>query len=62
MPPGKGVKPRLDGDRIVSSGDTVLGADDAAGLVAILWGMRMARRVQSLLPPLEVVITVCRCV
>lgn len=59
VPPGKGVKPRLDGDRIVSSGDTVLGADDAAGLVAILWGIRMARRVQPLPPPLEVVITVC---
>ena len=59
VPPGKGVKPRLEGDRIVSSGDTVLGADDAAGLVAILWGIRMARRAQSVLPPLEVVITVC---
>ncbi|HXL04875.1 MAG TPA: M20/M25/M40 family metallo-hydrolase [Bacillota bacterium] len=59
VPPGKGVKPRLKGDRIVSSGDTVLGADDVAGLVAILAGVRMARRVQSVLPPLEVVITVC---
>lgn len=59
VPPGFGVKPCLKGDRIVSSGDTVLGADDAAGLVAILAGMRIARRVQSVLPPLEVIITVC---
>ncbi len=59
VPPGKGVKPRLDGDRIYSSGDTVLGADDVAGLVAILAGMRMARKAQSTLPPLEVAITVC---
>lgn len=59
VPPGKGVKPRVDGDRIVSSGDTVLGADDVAGLVAILAGMRMARRKRSALPPLEVAITVC---
>lgn len=59
VPPGKGVKPCLKGDRIVSFGDTVLGADDVAGLVAILAGMRMARKAQSALPPLEVAITVC---
>ncbi len=59
VPPGKGVRPRLDGDRIFSSGDTVLGADDVAGLVAILAGARMARNLRSTLPPLEVAITVC---
>ena len=34
--PGNGVKPRIEGDYISSDGTTVLGADDAAGLAAIL--------------------------
>ena len=34
--PGRGVKPRVDGDRIVSDGTTVLGGDCKAGVAAIL--------------------------
>ncbi|MCL2741141.1 MAG: M20/M25/M40 family metallo-hydrolase [Oscillospiraceae bacterium] len=37
--PGKGIRPREEGGYIVSSGDTVLGADDCAGVVAILGGV-----------------------
>ncbi|MBK8130353.1 MAG: M20/M25/M40 family metallo-hydrolase [bacterium] len=34
--PGLGIKPRIDGDIIRSDGTTVLGADDKAGVTAIL--------------------------
>lgn len=34
--PGIGIKPRIDGDFIRSDGTTVLGADDKAGVTAIL--------------------------
>lgn len=38
--PGRGVKPLIDGGIIRSSGDTVLGADDKAGIVIILEALR----------------------
>ena len=34
--PGKNVKPIVEMDRITSSGDTVLGADDKAGVAILL--------------------------
>ncbi|WP_188206089.1 M20/M25/M40 family metallo-hydrolase [Alkalibacillus aidingensis] len=34
--PGQGIKPSIDGDYIVSDGTTILGADDKAGLAAML--------------------------
>lgn len=34
--PGRGIKPSLDGDRIVSDGTTILGGDCKAGVAAIL--------------------------
>ena len=34
--PGRGVKPTVDGDRIVSDGTTILGGDCKAGVAAIL--------------------------
>ena len=43
--PGVNVKPRIEGDYIVSDGTTVLGADDASGLAALL-GARAAELVQ----------------
>lgn len=56
--PGKGIVPSIDGDRIVSGGDTVLAADDLGGVVAIIAGIRMARAACKELPPLDVVFTV----
>ncbi len=38
--PALGKKPVVQGDRIVSQGDTVLGADDIAGVVEILEGIQ----------------------
>jgi tripeptide aminopeptidase len=56
--PGAGVKPRIEGDYIVSDGTTVLGADDAAGLAAILEGVTTLRELQRSHPPLEIILTV----
>jgi tripeptide aminopeptidase len=34
--PGRGIKPRVEGDRVVSDGTTILGGDCKAGVAAIL--------------------------
>ena len=56
--PGVGVKPRIDGDYIVSDGTTVLGADDASGLAAILEAITVIKEQGQPHPPLELVLTV----
>lgn len=56
--PGFGVKPRIDGEFVVSDGTTVLGADDAAGLAAILEALTAVREHSLPHPPLEIVLTV----
>ncbi len=58
VPPGRGVNPVIRDGVIYSSGDTVLAADDIAGVVAILAGLRMAKAARECLPPVEVVFTV----
>ncbi len=56
--PGTGVKPRIEGEFVVSDGTTVLGADDAAGLAAVLEGLTAVREGNIPHPPLEIVLTV----
>lgn len=56
--PGMGIKPRIEGNFIVSDGTTVLGADDAAGLAAILEGVSTVREQGIHHPPIELVFTV----
>ena len=56
--PGTGVTPRIEGGYIISDGTTVLGADDAAGLAAILEGVRSLRELNLPHPPIELVFTV----
>lgn len=34
--PGCGIRPRVEGDRVVSGGDTILAADDKAGIAMLL--------------------------
>jgi len=51
--PGVGIEPVVEGGRIRSKGDTILGADDKAGILAIWYGILRAERH----PPVEVVIT-----
>ena len=56
--PGVGVKPRIEGEFIVSDGTTVLGADDAAGLATLLEGLTVIREQGLPHPPIEIVLTV----
>jgi tripeptide aminopeptidase len=56
--PGAGVKPRIEGDYIISDGTTVLGADDAAGLAAILEALTTIKESGQPHPPIELVLTV----
>ena len=51
--PGKGIRPELDGGVIRSSGDTILGADDKAGIAEVLEAMR----VSTVRPPIELAIS-----
>jgi tripeptide aminopeptidase len=53
--PGEGIRPVRDGNVIRSSGDTILGADDAAGLAAILEVLRLLRENGQRYPDVEVV-------
>lgn len=56
--PGKNIKPSIEGDYIVSDGTTILGADDKAGIAAILEAIRTIQ--ESNLPhgDLQFIITV----
>jgi len=55
--PGRGIKPRIEDDRILSDGSTILGGDCKAGIAAILEGLEsiMEDKVRHL--PVEVVFT-----
>ena len=56
--PGTGIKPQIKDGVITSDGSTILGADDAAGLTAILEGIRRAIEQGVDMPDLEVVFTI----
>lgn len=56
--PGVGVRPRIKGHSIHSGGDTVLGADDKAGIAALLEAVRVIKDKGLPHPPLELVFTV----
>lgn len=56
--PGRGVKPLVEEGVIRSSGDTILGADDKAGIVAILEVLRLVREHPIEHGGLEVVFTI----
>jgi len=54
----KPIEPRIEGEKIVSSG-TILAADDVAGLVGILEGLRRIVESGRPHPRIEVLLTVC---
>ncbi|HEY8347537.1 MAG TPA: M20/M25/M40 family metallo-hydrolase [Symbiobacteriaceae bacterium] len=56
--PGTGIKPQIKDGVITSDGTTILGADDAAGLAAILEGIQSALEHGIDRPDLEVVFTI----
>jgi tripeptide aminopeptidase len=51
--PGKGIRPVLEGGVIRSSGDTILGADDKAGIAEVLEAMRTS----TVRPPIELAVS-----
>jgi tripeptide aminopeptidase len=55
--PGEGIRPVVRDGVIWSEGDTILGADDKAGLAAILEVLRVLRERGASHPPLEVIFT-----
>lgn len=56
--PGNGKKPRIEGDRIMSDGTTILGADDICGIVEILEGIRLAKQDPAGYGDIEVLFTI----
>lgn len=56
--PGVNVMPRIEGEYIVSDGSTVLGADDASGLAALLEAITVLKLTGGAHPPIELVLTV----
>ncbi|MCB9357156.1 MAG: M20/M25/M40 family metallo-hydrolase [Calditrichaeota bacterium] len=56
--PGLGIKPKLDGDVIRSDGTTVLGADDKAGVTAIIEMLRCLHESDMPHGPVEVIFDV----
>lgn len=55
--PARGIKPVVGGGQIASDGSTVLGADDLAGVAAILEAVRALAEDDSKHVPLEIAIT-----
>lgn len=51
--PGKGIRPVLEGGVVRSSGDTILGADDKAGIAEMLEALAVA----PVRPPVEIAIS-----
>jgi tripeptide aminopeptidase len=51
--PGVGIEPIIEGGIVRSKGDTILGADDKAGLAEIVEAVRTAEK----RPPVEIVVT-----
>jgi len=57
--PGTGIKPRREGERIVSDGSRILAADDKAGIAVILETVKVLTESGIPHPPLQLLFTVC---
>ena len=57
--PGEGVKVRREGGRFTSAGQTVLGADDKAGIAIVIEALRSLRENGIPHAPCEFVLTTC---
>ena len=55
--PGRGIKPQVDGDRIVSDGTTILGGDCKAGVASILEALEASAEDKTVRRPVQVVFT-----
>ena len=59
IPPCAGVKVRRVGDLFTSSGNTVLGADDKAGIAILIEVLHALREEKIPFPPVELLFTTC---
>lgn len=57
--PGKGVKPRVEGDIVRTDGTTILGSDDKSGVAVIMELLRTLKEQQLPHGPLDIVFSVC---
>lgn len=57
--PCKGIEPVVEGGVIRSAGDTILSADDKAGVAAIFEGVRSLIEAGEELPDVHIVLTTC---
>jgi len=57
--PGKNIKPICDGEKIVSEGKTILGADDKAAIAALLEVLHIIRGKNILHGDIEIVFSIC---
>ncbi len=55
--PSRGVVPVVDGDKIVSEGNTIVGADAKCGIAAILEALESVKEDNNVTHPIEVVFT-----
>jgi len=57
--PGKNINPLLKGEKIVSSGKTILGADDKAAIAALLEALHIIKEKNISHGGIEIVFTIC---
>jgi len=57
--PGKNINPLLKGEKIVSSGKTILGADDKAAIAALLEALHIIKKNNILCGDIEILFTIC---
>jgi len=57
--PGKNIKPVCEGDKILSSGKTILGADDKAAIAALLEALRIIKENNIHCGDIEIVFSIC---
>lgn len=57
--PGKNIDPLLKGEKILSSGKTILGADDKAAIAALLEALHIIKEKNILHGDIEILFTIC---
>ena len=57
--PGKNIKPICEGEKIVSSGKTILGADDKAAIAALLEALHIIKENNISCGDIEILFTIC---
>lgn len=57
--PGKNIEPVCEGDKILSSGKTILGADDKAAIAALLEALHIIKEDNISCGDIEILFTIC---